>query len=188
MKTNKKSIKRSLALSILSLIMCAAMLIGTTYAWFTDSVTSANNIITAGNLDIDLDYWNGEDWVTVQNSSEILNKNALWEPGYTETVYLRLSNVGSLAFKYQLGVNIVSETKGVNVAGEEFKLSDYIYFDVVEGVDGENGAYATREDAMKMATENTKISADDSAVAVYVIPTNEELVIAKDTAAIIASL
>ena len=159
MKTNKKSIKRSLALSILSLIMCAAMLIGTTYAWFTDSVTSANNIITAGNLDIDLDYWNGEDWVTVQNSSEILNKNALWEPGYTETVYLRLSNVGSLAFKYQLGVNIVSETKGVNVAGEEFKLSDYIYFDVVEGVDGENGAYATREDAMKMATENTKISA-----------------------------
>jgi acetate kinase len=43
-------------------------------------------------------------------------------------------------------------------------------------------------DAAPHVSENTKISADDSAVAVYVLPTNEELVIARDTAAIVASL
>ena len=156
--TSMKTTKKSLLISALALLLCFAMMIGTTFAWFTDSVSSANNIIASGNLDIELDYWNGSEWVTVKDSSEILDKEALWEPGYTEVVYLRLENAGSLALKYQLGVNIISETKGVNAAGEEFLLSDYIYFDVVEGVDGETEAFDTREEAMEYATENDKIS------------------------------
>lgn len=49
-----KSTKRSLLLSILSMILCISMLLGTTYAWFTDSVTSGKNRINAGNLDVEL--------------------------------------------------------------------------------------------------------------------------------------
>ncbi len=152
----KNTTRRALLMSLLSLLLCVSMLIGTTYAWFTDSVTSANNIIKSGNLDIDLEYWNGSDWKDVSGSSEILDKNALWEPGYTETVYLKLTNAGSLALKYQLGVNIISEKEGVNQATETFKLSDYIYFDVVPDQEPE---FASREDAMKNATETQKISA-----------------------------
>ena len=53
---NKKSTKRSLLLSALSLVLCLSMLVGTTFAWFTDSVTSGKNRIVAGNLDVELEY------------------------------------------------------------------------------------------------------------------------------------
>ena len=156
--TKKHSAKKALMLSILSLVLCFSMLIGTTFAWFTDSVSSANNIITTGNLDIELEYWNGTDWVDVAGKSDILT-NTLWEPGVTEVAYLRVANAGSLALKYQLGVNIISEKAGVNVAGEEFKLSDYIQFGVVENVNGKSGAYANREAAVAAVTGAKKISA-----------------------------
>ena len=130
--TNLKSTKKALMLSVLSLLLCFTMLIGTTFAWFTDSVSSANNIIKSGNLDITLEYWDGDDWADVEGSSEIFDKDALWEPGYTKVVYLKLQNVGSLALKYQLNVNIVYELSGTNVAGETFKLSDYIHYDVTD--------------------------------------------------------
>ena len=45
--------KKSLVLSALSLLICCAMLVGTTFAWFTDSVTNTENVITAGNLSIE---------------------------------------------------------------------------------------------------------------------------------------
>ena len=157
--TNKKSTKRALLFSVLSLVLCFSMLVGTTFAWFTDSVTSANNIIQSGNLDITLEYYDGTDWKDVKDSSEILDKDALWEPGYTEVAYFRIKNNGSLALKYQFGVNIVSETEGVNMANESYKLSDYIYFDMFEGVDGKTAPFTDRDAAMANTTETTKISA-----------------------------
>ena len=153
-----KSTKKALLTSVLSLLLCCAMLVGTTFAWFTDSVSSGNNIIKSGNLDIELEYWDGDSWEDVEGKSDILT-NTLWEPGVTEVAYLRVANAGSLALKYQLGINIVSEMPGVNVAGEAFKLSDYIQFGVVEGVNGKTGAYATREAAVAALEESKKISA-----------------------------
>ena len=132
--TKTKSTKRALLTSALALIMCVSMLVGSTFAWFTDSVTSGNNIIKSGNLDIELEYWNGTEWKDVKGASDIL-KNNLWEPGVTEVAYLRVANAGSLAFKYQLGINILKEVEGTNQAGEKFRLSDYIMFGVVEGVE-----------------------------------------------------
>lgn len=155
--TNKRT-RRALLMSALSLLLCVSMFVGTTFAWFTDSVTSANNIIASGNLDIEVEYWNGSEWVDVAGKSDIIT-NTLWEPGVTEVAYLKVANVGSLALKYQLGVNIVSETAGVNAAGAPFKLSDYIQFGVVENVDGETAAYANREAAIAAVTGAEKISA-----------------------------
>ena len=133
----KKATKRALLSSALALVVCISMLIGTTYAWFTDSVVSNNNIITSGNLDVELEYATVVDgqitaWNKVQSADKIFNPDALWEPGRVEVVYLKVSNLGSLALKYQLGVNVVSEIAGENVAGEEFKLSDSLVFKVVE--------------------------------------------------------
>ncbi|MBP3497850.1 MAG: hypothetical protein J6K33_08465, partial [Alistipes sp.] len=159
--TKQKSTKRALLLSALSLLMCVSMLIGSTFAWFTDSVTSGNNKIVAGNLDIELEYYNGSAWKTVNNATDLFT-GELWEPGHTEVVYLKMSNLGSLALKYQLGINIVSETSGTNVYGNTFKLSDYIYMGVVENVNGETGAYAMddtgRAQAIAEATNAAIIS------------------------------
>ena len=154
----QKSTKRALLMSALSLLLCLSMLVGTTFAWFTDSVTSGNNIIQSGNLDIKLEYLKDGEWVDVAGKSDILT-NTLWEPGVTEVAYLRVANAGSLALKYQLGINIISEIAGVNAAGEEFKLSEYIQFGVVEGVNGKTGAYASREAAVAAVAEAKKISA-----------------------------
>ena len=85
--------------------------------------------------------------------------NLLWEPGVTEVAYLRIANAGTLALKYQLGINIVSETEGKTKTGDPIKLSDYIQFGVVENVNGENGKYATREAAVADVTGAKKLNA-----------------------------
>ena len=54
--TKTKSTKRALLLSALSLLMCVSMLIGSTFAWFTDSVTSSGNIIKSGTLDVTMEW------------------------------------------------------------------------------------------------------------------------------------
>ena len=147
-----------LTANIIAIVVLSAILIGTTFAWFTDSVTSANNIISSGNLNIEFEYWNGREWVDVNDKADVLT-NDLWEPGVTEVAYLKVKNAGSLALKYQLGINIVSETAGVNVAGETFKLSDYIMFGVIENVNGSTDAFETREDAIAAVEAEQKISA-----------------------------
>ncbi|MBQ9976754.1 MAG: hypothetical protein IJP16_09605, partial [Clostridia bacterium] len=133
--TKKHSTKKALMTSMLSLLLCFSMLFGTTYAWFTDSVTSANNIITAGNLDVEL-YYQAEgqtDWTKVTNITNVFKENALWEPGHTEVVKLKVVNEGTLALKYQLGVNVASEVGSVNVNGADFLLSEFIKFAVIDG-------------------------------------------------------
>ena len=139
---NSKSTKKALFASILSLLLCFTMLIGTTFAWFTDSVTSANNIIMAGNLDVELEYSTDMvNWTAVDANTNVFKEGALWEPGYTEVVYLRVSNVGSLAMKYKLGVNVASETEGkTRDNNTPFKLSDYIEYGIIKNV---TAAYGT---------------------------------------------
>ena len=125
--------KRALLTSVLALVLSLAMLAGSTFAWFTDTASTGVNRIVSGNLDVGLQYWGvGEDgkktWLTAENSEELFDENALWEPGYTQIVYLKVKNNGNLALTYAMQITPVHETVGVNVDGEEFKLSDYIKF------------------------------------------------------------
>ena len=96
--------KKALLLNSVSLLLCIVMLMGTSFAWFTDIVESKDNIIVAGNLDVELEYYSAAGWQPVNENTKLFDENALWEPGHTETVYLRVSNLGSLALKYMLGV------------------------------------------------------------------------------------
>lgn len=156
--TKTRSTKSALISSVIALLLCFAMLVGSTFAWFTDSVTSANNIIKSGNLDIALDYWDGEnnEWKTVEGTDSLFTNN-LWEPGHTEVVYLKLSNLGTLALKYQLAISVLSETEGTNVADEAFKLSDYIRMGVKEDVNGEIAPYADRAVAVEAVKDASGI-------------------------------
>ena len=133
---NKRATKRALLTSIMALVMCVVMLVGTTFAWFTDTASTGVNKIQAGNLDIELAYKNsttGGEFKEANKETPVFDNNALWEPGHVEYVVLRVSNAGSLALKYKLGINIASETGSTNALGNEFKLSDYIKFAVIEG-------------------------------------------------------
>ena len=151
----RKSTFKALLASLLSLVVCIAMLVGTTFAWFTDSVSSANNIIASGNLDVELEYYDGANWTAVNTNTNVF-ESTLWEPGHTEVVYLKVSNLGTLALKYKLGINIASETGSVNVNDEAFKLSDYIQVGIIKGLD-ENNRFATREAALAAQFEQDKL-------------------------------
>ena len=131
--TKSKHTKRALFMSALSMLMCMAMLVGSTFAWFTDSVTSGKNKIVAGNLAVELEYsLDGENWATVDENTNMFKEGALWEPGYTEVVYLKVVNAGSLALKYRFGINVADKVIGETAGGEAIDLADFIKFGVVE--------------------------------------------------------
>lgn len=142
--------KRALLTSVLALVLSLAMLVGTTFAWFTDTASTGVNRIVSGNLDVGLEYWSGAEsgWLTAENSKELFDENALWEPGYTQIVYLKVKNNGNLALTYAMQITPVHETVGVNVDGEEFKLSDYIKFGwTAFTVDGDGAPVALDREA-----------------------------------------
>jgi len=104
-----KNTKRSFLYSVLSLVLCISMLMGTTYAWFTDNANSSNNIITSGNLDIEM-YWTDDmtsgEWNNAENDSAgAVFAYDNWEPGYTEVRYIKIVNAGSLAFRYRMTID-----------------------------------------------------------------------------------
>ena len=156
--------KRALLTSVLALVLSLAMLAGSTFAWFTDTASTGVNRIVSGNLDVGLQYWGvGEDgqkkWLTAEDSKKLFDENALWEPGYTQIVYLKVKNNGNLALTYAMQITPVHETVGVNVDGEEFKLSDYIKFGWTTFTADENGTPVAldREAAQTGVGEGTQL-------------------------------
>ena len=155
--TSSRSTKRALLTSALAILMCVAMLIGSTFAWFTDTASTGVNKIQAGKLDIELAYKNsttGGEFKEANKETPVFDNNALWEPGHVEYVVLRVSNAGSLALKYKLGINIANEVGSTNVYNKAFKLSDYIRFAVLDGDRIGNGV---DRDALVVAATDSKL-------------------------------
>ena len=153
---NKRATKRALLTSIMALVMCVVMLVGTTFAWFTDTASTGVNKIQAGNLKMEVTYKNTADggFEKVDKETSVFNNNALWEPGHVEYVVLKVSNAGSLALKYKLGINIANEVGSTNVYNNAFKLSDYIRFAVL---DGDRTGNSVDRDALVAAATNSKL-------------------------------
>lgn len=104
-----KSTKRALLMSGLALLLCMSMLVGSTFAWFTDSATSANNKIVAGTLDVDLLKGTAADTYTsiADEDAAIFDDTVIWEPGKTQIVYLAVANNGNLDLKYNIALNVI---------------------------------------------------------------------------------
>ena len=152
---NKRATKRALLTSVMALVMCVVMLVGTTFAWFTDTASTGVNKIQAGNLDVKLEYKNSEQtsFAEANTNTKVFKDGALWEPGHVEYVVLKISNAGNLALKYKLGINIAGETGSTNVYGDPFKLSDSIRFAVINGDQSTLG----RDDLVAAATDSKLI-------------------------------
>ena len=121
-----KKQRKILVSSLIMILTCCLLFAGSTFAWFSDSVTSNNNVITAGNLDVEVEYTlDGENWANLQGADDLFQKS-LWEPGHTEVVALRIVNKGSLAFKYTANLNVVDETVGKTKDGKDIVLSEHL--------------------------------------------------------------
>ena len=120
--TNGKSLKRALLSSAFSLIICVAMLIGTTFAWFTDTASTAVNKIQAGNLKVDIVDQNGNSLNGKSLSFRDVNNKTdiLWEPGAKFNLdSFKIVNKGNLALKYKV---IIS---GINGSAKLLEAIDF---------------------------------------------------------------
>ncbi len=153
-----KNTKKALMLSCISMLLCISMLVGSTFAWFTDTASTGVNIIKAGNLDLVLEYLNDDgDWEEVTKNTLLFDPLALYEPGYTEVAYLRIRNNGSLALKYILNVDVADEVAGKNKEGESILLSEHLKFGVITTEVGQKVTiFDTREAAMKAVENDAK--------------------------------
>lgn len=114
--------QKALLTSAFALLMCVAMLVGTTFAWFTDTASTNVNKVQAGTLDVALEMWDGEKWVNAEGKtlnfvSENGNTEILWEPGCTyELPKLRIVNKGNLALKFKAVINGIDGDAKLNEA------------------------------------------------------------------------
>lgn len=154
--SNKKATKRALLTSITALAMCVVMLVGTTFAWFTDTATANVNKIQAGKLDVALEMNIGTatspNWVTAEGKTLEFKKavaatsgeKVLWEPGAEYKLpELRVRNDGNLAIKYEVAITgavDATPNNGVN----DMELLDVITFSAsIGGGPATSGVYGT---------------------------------------------
>ena len=122
--TNRKSTKRALLGSVMAMVLCLAMLVGATFAWFTDTASTGVNKIQAGNLDVQLVDENGNslegktlEFKKAANAAE--GEAVLWEPGCTyELPAVYVKNNGNLALKYKVAITGINGSAKLNEAIE----------------------------------------------------------------------
>ena len=152
-KTNSK---KALLSSAFALVLSVAMLIGTTFAWFTDTASTGVNKIVSGNLKVDIIWENSDSHIEKLNFKKAAATDAeagaaiLWEPGCRYlTEGFRIANKGNLALKWKAQVNmnniINGKVEGSTIAKDGKSLLDVIDFYVVTSTD---------ENAEAVAIEN----------------------------------
>ncbi len=128
----KKWIKALLACSAFLFVLWWALGTGATLAWFSDK-DSVRNELQIGLLDLDVSYRNDivKEYTPLQGTTKAFNDQALYEPGYTQVVYLKIENKGNMPFDYKVAVTVEDFKNGKNAWGEEIYLPNYLRYGVV---------------------------------------------------------
>lgn len=128
----KKWRKAALALSACLFVLWWVLGTGATLAWFSDMDTVRNEF-QIGLLDLDVSYKNDivTDYSPLQGATKAFNDEALYEPGYTQVVYLKIENNGNVAFQYKVAVTVEKVITGKNAWGEDIYLPNYLRYGVV---------------------------------------------------------
>lgn len=128
----KKWRKAALALSACLFVLWWALGTSATLAWFSD-VDTVRNEFRFGLLDLDVSYKNSTTtgYTSMTGESKVFNDAALYEPGYTQVVYLKIDNNGTVDFNYKVSVTVEDSTKGKTAWGEDIYLPDYLRYGVV---------------------------------------------------------
>ena len=175
--TNRKSTKRALLGSVVAMVLCLAMLVGATFAWFTDTASTGVNKIQAGNLDVQLVDENGNslegktlEFKKAANAAE--GEAVLWEPGCTyELPAVYVKNNGKLALKYKVAIT------GINGSA---KLNDVIDWTINDAdinltemqlKAGEEGAAFTIKGHMQESAGNDYMNESIDGIAITVVAT-----------------
>ena len=178
--TNRKSTKRALLGSVVAMVLCLAMLIGATFAWFTDTASTGVNKIQAGNLDVALEMQNADGkWVSAEGktldfvkAAGAENEAILWEPGCTYTLpELRVVNNGNLALKYKVAITGINGSAKLNTA-IEWTIGDVAMGTEQHLAAGESNAF-TIKGHMKESAGNEYMNESIDGIAITVVATQD---------------
>ena len=127
--------KVALILSLCVMLLWAVLGTGATIAWFTHTPDVDENTFLIGQLDMDVEYKNDvvTEYTPVDSLTSVFNDEALYEPGYTQAVYLKITNNGDMAFDYKLSVDMLSYVDSVSKYGTTLHLPGYLRFGVIFG-------------------------------------------------------
>lgn len=169
-----KTTRRAFLSSVVALVICLTMLIGTTFAWFTDTASTAVNTIQSGILDVDIvDATTNESLEGKTLSFTDYNgyTDILWEPGVTfNTPDFKIVNNGNLALKYEVVLTgmqgdakllDVITIKLVDANGDEFSSGNL-------AANGESGVlHLTATMDSTAGNEYQGLTVDNIAITVY---------------------
>lgn len=144
----------ALALSACLFVLWWALGTSATLAWFSDADTVRNEF-RIGLLKLNVSFKNDSvtEYTPLGDSTEVFYDEALYEPGYTQVVYLKLENKGDVDFNYKLSVTVNDVTTAMSVLGNEIYLPNYLRFGAV---------FAESEDALRAKLED-RLAARDQA-------------------------
>ena len=182
--TNRKSTKRALLGSIMAMVLCLAMLVGATFAWFTDTASTGVNKITSGNLDVEIVNKEGEKvtslkWVKAEGAAA---ESVLWEPGCRYQLEpFQIVNNGNLALKYKIVVTGLEGDSGLlKVITFTYKTADGATFDInqeghltAKGTDGASTGLITLTGVMDTAAGNEYMNKKLDNISITVVATQD---------------
>lgn len=153
MKNKYKKI--ALGISLLFMVAWFVLGTGTSLAWFVDTDEEVKNVFHFAEFDLEVSHQleNGS-WEKVEQGTQIFDDQALYEPGYTQVVYLRIENKGTVPFDFKTAVTVTDYNEPTNIFGQTFLLQDYLKFGLT-AADTEAELYelvATRDLAKNVAT------------------------------------
>ena len=121
--------KIALCISLLLAMVWCVLGTGASLAWFVDTDEEVKNVFHFAEFDLEVSHRleNGS-WEKVEQDTKIFDDKALYEPGYTQVVYLKIENKGTVPFDFKTAVSVTDYTLATNVFGQSFQLQDYLKF------------------------------------------------------------
>lgn len=160
-------LKIALAVSLILIILWIILGAGASLAWFSDETPDVKNVFHSADFELEVSYLdkNG-DYQSIEGSTDIFDKNALYEPGYTQTVFFKIENKGNVPFEFKTAISVTDYTLGTNVFGGTFALSDKLRFGLVFDADEQalKNQLAVRDSAQETATMKLGNYSTESAV------------------------
>ena len=172
--TNKKSTKRALLVSAMAMVICFTMLLGTTFAWFTDFEESTGNVITAGKLEIKFEYKDNLDSTYSNAEGAQIFTYTNWEPGYAAIKQVKVTNDGTLAFNYKFKITGATSAIADAIDVYCFKADSVARGDLNRGNAAYLGTLTTVLGANFDFAEGETLEETESQVYTIVLKMNEE--------------
>lgn len=132
-RMKKRAYKKiAYVLSLCVVLLWAVLGTGTSLAWFTDTTHEIKNVFHTGEFKLKVSHRTESGWYEVMDGeTRVFDDEALYEPGYTQVVYLKAENEGTVPFNMRTAVSVTDYTVATNVFGSRFDLQDYLTFGLV---------------------------------------------------------